>query len=486
LNKSATAVIREGQKYKAVVLNRKGGIYELWQKQESVIQGISLASFCRELSSLTQSRFGQSVRIPLAIGFSQAQTAFYRLEVPWAKESQVESMVEMQAEAILPLPRDQMRLAWRNGVMTEGKTIVTLAAARTEHVRLFSEHVELCKPQAIMLESEAVIKAWQTLYAGTNEKAIIVYIGKTNTQICLAEESKLAMARISDVRRQDLVRQDDLSVVYAEQLAQDIYGMLESFGVNPTECCPIYVLSDQSESINKITEYLKQTELKGQISVIERSCLKNKEATTEADIYEYLVPVGLALMTMDGENSEYNLFAWEPMGGKGVRRKIHVPSMKVSGLIALAMLAVFLLVFYRLDVVRENRLTEQLVQAGSIESRQLIKKNELKKAVSRIRPDIPGLLALIHECDPQGMQLDMINVAKGRPVELAGNTQDKNKIFAFQEKLQKQKGVKTFRKEIREFDPKKKVFNFTVTFEYKQFSQKSKRKISDIYSSRNN
>lgn len=134
VDRSAVAIAQEDNKFKAVELKRQNGSFEVLWARSSEISDKSWSSFAAEcgLSTVTSKQAKlNSDRIGV-VGIDSADVAFYRIDIPSIGEDETEAVVKMQAETILPLPVEQMELAWRRGSVRDGKIAITIAAARRE------------------------------------------------------------------------------------------------------------------------------------------------------------------------------------------------------------------------------------------------------------------------------------------------------------------------------------------------------------------
>ena len=121
MTKTIQAITSEAGYFQAVQLRRSDSGYELLRVYED--------AGTLEASDITVG------------GFDSGRAAFYRIQVPDVKSDQMSNLVEMQAEALLPLPMDQMEIAWRSH-KEEGKSEVTIAAARLNQLERYQREIE--------------------------------------------------------------------------------------------------------------------------------------------------------------------------------------------------------------------------------------------------------------------------------------------------------------------------------------------------------
>ena len=70
----------------------------------------------------------------------------------------------MQAESRLPLPADQMELAWRTDKTKGDQLEITIAAARRQQVQNFVNKIVSFKPTNIYLDCEGIVKIWKEIF----------------------------------------------------------------------------------------------------------------------------------------------------------------------------------------------------------------------------------------------------------------------------------------------------------------------------------
>ena len=122
MSKTIRAIIKKPQEFKAVQMRPSGTGYEL-------------LTHCDNEADLPPAD-------STIIGFDSSRAAFYRIMVPPVREDQMPSLVRMQAETLLPLPLEQMEMAWRQGAEKEGKSAVTITAARSIQMEKFFQGVQ--------------------------------------------------------------------------------------------------------------------------------------------------------------------------------------------------------------------------------------------------------------------------------------------------------------------------------------------------------
>ena len=163
--RSAVAIAQEDGSLKAVELRRREGGFEvLWAKSSEAGDsqlglfaaecGLSARDSVARNQSLVARVTGHGGRetrderrgTNLVVGYNSAGVAFYRICVPAVKEKEIAAIVRVQAETRLPLPPEQVELAWRAGQIRDNEMTVTIAAARRDRLQEFVVSVRGLEP----------------------------------------------------------------------------------------------------------------------------------------------------------------------------------------------------------------------------------------------------------------------------------------------------------------------------------------------------
>jgi hypothetical protein len=194
------------------------------------------------------------------------------------------------------------------------------------------------------------------------------------------------------------------------------------------------------------------------------------------DIYEYRVPIGLALMALEARADELNIFErlYNPAGERKKKHWLYSP--KAACAIATVMLASLLIVSYAVDVAGPNAIKKRLrASASGINVNQIMQRQKLIKTIARERPDLLQLLNEINTQDSRGIMLDSFDFKKGRPVTISGQAPGTDQLYKFQAALLSKKGITRVIIQNTSPDAKGKKLKFTITFHYKSFTSKRTR-----------
>jgi len=485
---SVIAVVQEENKLKALELCKQGTVFELlWTKSSDASQ-INLPRFAAECG-LSAGHIAQTEkgRDKIAVvGFDSTGVVFYRISVPAVREEELGAMVRLQAESRLPLPAEQMEVVWRADRVQDGQVSVTVAAARKEQLQGFVEKVRGFEPAKILLHCEGVVKAWREFFSGNDEPAVIVSIGERNTQVCLAERGRLINAVSLDIGMGDFSTAGSVAeqTETTERFAQDMRSVLELFrygevphpqenvgGDSVIAVLPVFVLSDGSSVMESTVSCLVSAGLNARTALPDIQKLRAGAELSAEDVYEYRVPIGLASMALEGRTEELNIFErlYKPAEEELKRRWYYWP--KVTGAIAVVMLALLVAVLYAVDVAELNRWRGSEAEK---DCSLLVQRYKLIRTVSTQRPDLLGLLNEINSSGSKGIMLDSFYFKKGRPVSISGQAEKAEQLYKFEKNLQDRKFIRNVKMTYSK-EPKGDKLNFTLTFDYKSFTEKKSR-----------
>lgn len=488
------AIVQEENRLRAVCLAKDGRNFKvLWLKSSEVGQADwrSFAAECGFLAELTGQTKTDGATIIVA-GFDSSGIVFHRISMPAVREEEIDAMVRLQAEARLPLPVEQMELAWRAGRVRDGRVAVTIAAAKREPLQKFVEQIRELRPGKIILDCEGIVKVWKEFFSGNQESpqaGVVVSIGLRNTQVCLVEDGRLSNAASLDMGVEDFsaAEASTEATETAERFAQDTRSVLELFGCAEPADVPVFVLSDSNSGrpdteksvretgvIETVVSRLGASGLNVRAALPEIQKLRTKSEFHHAkNIYEYRLPIGLGLMAFDDDTKELNIFErlYSPAQKGEKKRWMYCP--KVTGAIAAVMLVLLVFVFYASDVAGRAAIKGHLRGSGSNTSCDLLmQRQKLIKTVALQRPDMLELLSEINSIDSKEIMLDSLYFKMGEPVRITGQVKSAEELYKFEKSLQSKKAIKDVKIQSAPKDSKSKKLKFTITFHYKNFTKK--------------
>ena len=421
------------------------------------------------------------------VGLESTGVAFYRVTAPAVESQEMASIVRMQAESLLPLPPDQIEVAWRTTPSTNGNVDITIAAARREYLHKFAGSVRDFRPGHILLSCEGTVKAWQSLFtdapkpAGGNgigrageTRTMLVSIGAENTQVCLIRNGAVTQAAVLGTGTAELVSSDHhaaqlQSPEIAERFAHDVRAVLGSFGWEESANWPLLVLSDGGTALQHIVESLNGAGLPAKVSLPDARALKLPAGFKAQDIYEYRTPLGLSLIALEKPAGALDLFERIVAEQEQEKTTTAWRSVLVAGAVAAVMLIALFVTTYLADAANARRWSELVARPDFEAARQ---HQALLKTVARHRPDMLELLTVLNSGKNDGIVLDSLHFKKGQPVTIAGQAGNTEQMWAFEKNLRGQKDLANVTIVNPTQDNKTKKIKFTITFAYKNFSKK--------------
>jgi hypothetical protein len=466
---SAIAIAQEESGFKAVELRKKGGAFEVLWTKSSERTDMDWRLFAAECGLSIEPTAHADVGGDgiVVVGFNSAAVAFYRIGVPAVGEEETAAIVKLQAETKLPLPAEQMELTWRLGQMRDGQVDVTIAAARREHLQEFVENVRDFEPARILLDCEGIIKAWRAFFSTEEKDAVVVSMATRSTQVCLAEDGRLSNAVVLDMGTEDLAEQTETT----ERFVQDMRSVFDLFGYAEPAKLPVFVLSDGGAAYVGIVSSLGSAGLNARVALPD---IKKLTAQTELQVqeaYEYRVPIGLALMALEGPTNELNIFERLYNPAKKGQKRHWLYSPKVACAIASVMLVLLIVISYAVDVASPGAIEKRLgASLSDTNMNLLMQRQKLIKTVALQRPDLLDLLSQVSESGDRGIKLESLYFKKGQRITINGQAPGNEQLYRFEKNLQNRNSIKDVKMSSTR-DAKTKKLKFTITFHYKNFTK---------------
>jgi hypothetical protein len=471
LNPAVVVISQAENRLKAVELVRRPTGFELvWSKSRRGGHS-ELAGFAAEcgLAGNSPTEAVADGRTTVT-GFDSAGVVFYRISVPAAKKDELSAMVKLQAESRLPLPVQKMEVAWRAGEVRDGQVPVTIAGAKTEQLQKYLEDVRAIRPARILLDCEGVVKVWRAFFSGNDLPAVVVSIGQRNTRVCLAENGRMTNVVSLDVGMNDFdfAEQPIFQSDVGERFAQDMRSVLELFGYRDPGAVPVFVLSDGSVLLGDVVQCLASSGLRASVALPELEKLTVVGGPGAEDVYEYRVPIGLALAVLDGDAETLDVFERLYTAARARAARAWFYSLKAAVTFTIVVVVLAAGAFFAADVISERRLGKLTETA---EFKELLQRRELIRMVARQRPDLIDLLGEINSIEGEGVMLDTFRFAKGQPVSISGQADNAEQLYNFHEALVGKAGLGEVKMTSGK-EPKGDKLNFTITFHYKNFTRK--------------
>jgi hypothetical protein len=473
---SVVAIVNDDGGFKGVGLHKQGGSFEILWTRSSEDPDVGWREFAAECG-LSVERImledADSDRMIIA-GFNTAGTIFHRTTVPAVEDEEIESIVGLQAETRLPLPPEHIELTWRADKLNDGQLGVTIAVARKEQLQKFVDNVRCFQPTKLLLNCEGIVKVWEALFAGNKENAVVLSAGAHNTQVCLVEKGRLSNAVVLDSGVEDFSSTAaEEQTETTERFAQDMRSVLDLFGCSGREELPVFVLSDGGATYVSIVSSLRLAGLNARVATPELDGIMARSELSNEDIYKYRTPIGLALLAIETDSNELNIFEnlYNPV--RKTVKKHWMYSLTATFAIACIMLVLLVIVSYAVDITGPNSIEKRIEESVSdVDMNQLVKRQQLIRTVAHERPDLLDILKLVNESGEKGITLTGLNFKKGQPVSITGQASSNDQLSRYEKNLQKTKGVEKVNYNANT-NAKSKNITFTMTFNYKNFSKKT-------------
>jgi hypothetical protein len=451
------AIAKSGSRLKAVELHMRGSAIEITRtksSEENVNNWQDFAVKCDlSIEPVTEEVMNQK---SVVVGYDSAGTAFSRVNIPAVDDKEIDSMVQLQAESRLPLPADQMELAWRADKGKDGQLAITIAAARRQQVQHFINKIISFKPVNIFLDCEGIVKIWKEIFSGNEKNAVIINADDRNTQICLVQKGQLINAVALDMGVEDFTGSEvEIQTENIERFVQDTRSVVDLFGVEKSEKLPVYVLSDGSATYSDLASSLKDADLNAAIARPDINKFSAKSRLSLKEIFEYKLQIGLALMVIDANDNELNLFKnlYKPFGEEKQKHWLYSP--KIAGAIAAATLILFLGVSYAIDLAKPESMKKTIEAAGQ-NLTTLVERQNVLTAIERKRPDLLKIISYLTMNEDESaadrggrggpmnrgrIQLDSFDYKRGKKITITGTASDNETLYNFEDQLKKKPGI---------------------------------------------
>lgn len=514
------AMAQADGRLQAVELRRESERFEiLWTQtgKDNQCDWVQFAADCGLWRGPVEQSEGED-RKKLVAGFSSAGVVFNRIDVPAAAGAEVESIVRIQAESRLPLSADQMEIAWRAGHARNGQMPVTVAVARTGHLKAFVENVRGISPTQIMLNSEGVIEAWRTFFGGDEAIALVVSVFENSSQLCLAENGVLINAVVLDMGTKEF-SSADLHSEAAERFVRDMRSILEMFGYGDSDALPIHVLSDGSEAVSTMVAALESRGFNARAVEPDITRIKQGSQLDAEVIYDYRLPIGLGLAGLEARGDELNIFnrLYDPLGKDEAASGFSL--IKRSAAVAAAALVLGVLVWYAVDIAKPGAIDKAVKSVLSeTDMKEIMNRQGLRRAIAAQRPDVLELVQLVNDIarggqnntglrndgprgenagpmgenggprgenpGPRGendggkpaIKLQELDFKMGQLATVSGESPSTELVYKFEKDLNANKYIKDAKIRSQSQDAKSKKYQFSIEFKYKNFSDKKTRK----------
>ena len=446
---------------RAVMLERTPTGFELvWRKQAPA--GTDPVRFVADLAAAAAVPEGEVPPV-VAVGLDSSLLGFYRLELPPVRDSQLQSVVRMQAEAVLPLPADQMRLAWRVENAAGERRLCTLAAVRKDALDPLLTGLRSAGVQAVIPDCEGAVVGWRRLLGGSDQRSVLLHVRDADTRLLLCENGRLIHAITLDVGGDDLAGTEAAGET-VELFVHDLRNALERFDVAAEAAQGIHVLSQAAGSNGSMIAHLKQAGISAQPAGAAGHALHSRDRLDQAELIEYLEPIGTAMLVLDDGLNRLDMYAQEDYAQRVPRGfRAFIPA--IAAVAAAVMLVVLLITAKATDEA-------ELAKIKTTRLAELHQQYQVRYTVAQQRPDLLDLLNRINDSMKEGMLLDNFVFQKlQKPVEIAGFAQSYEQLYEFEKALASQKDISDVKIQSPTWDDRNNRVSFRMTFYYKNFGK---------------
>jgi len=399
------------------------------------------------------------------VGIDPPGIAFYNIEIPIVPDAQLDSVVKMQAETILPLPLGQMEIAYHCGRVVADRCRVTIAAGRSEQLSSEMAFAKRCNASGIVLNTQGMAKAFDTLFDIPLQRYIILNVRQIDTQVLLCEDGKLAHAARLDIGIDDL---SDSGIRFGEKFIYDLRNALGIFGIGGTDDTTMYVFSKSKQLTETIVAGLNDEQMYARSAKLKPNAIIGDNFSDEEEVYEYLDPIGCALLSLDEDNRPLDLF--------GELYNIDKKKKKASGLLPLIRAAAIFVVMLVITFFMFNYLNKiELAKYENENIDKLVRQQNIRKLIARQRPDIIDLVTQINKDAPGGMKINAISFKKGEKASISSHASNWDEITKIQKFLAEKKDFSDVNLQNPTFDQKTKKYAFKINFHYKDWTRRSVR-----------
>ena len=468
-NDVAIGLFREDSLFKAVAVKKSADNFELLWHRKASDEQMGWNQFCSQIISPVRIEHP----LPLILGYDSNNVVFYNIQIPPIRGSQVDVIVKMQAETLLPLPIDQMKLAWRLNRLDDDKNTVTIAAARMDELKNFLPAAGICLPDQIILDCSAMVKSWNMFFAPnySTSKIIFLHAKADRTRICLLESGQLIRASSLTHKSEDFAKPETEAM-----FINDLCDTLDDFGCAAISDADIFVISEDKIIAENLTKILTQHRINAQKALPDKQLLDSFKGCSCELLAEFIVPIGLSLAGFETRTSSLNLFEQIYRLPREKNRTDKSDSqLRRFSIIAAVLLVVFVCICFASDKIKLAQMKKHFNNTDPNSNlAQLVEKQKLRKKIANQRPSVIDLLARINKDRKDTVLLNSILFKKGLRSSITGQTKDSAELAKFAESLAKQNGISEVRIQNQSFDEKKKQLNFTITFHYRNFTKKNK------------
>jgi hypothetical protein len=413
---------------------------------------------------------------------------YYRIELPPAG-GELDSIVRMQAESVVPFSGDGMEVCWRvDDFVGEkdsgagGGVRATIAACRSEAVGKAADVMGEFGVHCSMLSQEAVAAGWYRFYGPVAERGVLVYFNSSNVSVILCEGGKLINSVSFYSELAGKLCSDDIEPSEAggnyRLFIQDLCGAVERLGEEAAGLS-LFIVCPEAGRFESVREVLRDSDVDVELSVFDKgsvdvgSCGGGFEGEIgEVEFFELLSCAGAAAKQLDGEEVLDVFEDFNRRGESSGSTKLSRTVIKYAAAF-LAIGIIFVFTNYCLERAELGQIRELIYDKNADQSEKVFsEKEQLRRLIASDRAGVMGLLGKVVEAAPKGVLLDSFDMSRGRQISVKGRAGSYEMVFEFQDKLSAQNSVENAELRNPTFDEKSKKVSFEMYFDYKNFSKR--------------
>ncbi|MHC4553463.1 MAG: type IV pilus biogenesis protein PilM [Planctomycetota bacterium] len=399
------------------------------------------------------------VEVPVVVGVDSAQVRFVDVSLPPVDESQMESLLKVQVETKLPMPVEQMSLAWSQKPGAEGIDC-TVAATKAEWVN--ASMVLPAELTHCTIAAQGLVEIWKR-----------ASVGQSRCVLLEQQESRFLMALVCDGRMQsslviDAEMGDDTDQVLGELVVQDILQALDGLSIEQGRPS-VVILSEsaaQSQALKiRLEECGWDAELCSPDEILSQVLAGGEPAVSD------LKATGLALLGFSPEQIEYDFS--KAIKAETQRRQVQAGALNLRNAIAITLGLVVLSMAFSYWAMKKDVSRMQAVlteKTDELSAEQILKEQQFRESIARARPDMQDLWEKI-QLSQEGVLLDSFEFEKGKPIKITAKGGKYDSVYKFQKTLESQSGISEVKLIEPRYNEKEKKTYFTMTFKYKHFSK---------------
>ncbi|MBF0199061.1 MAG: PilN domain-containing protein [Planctomycetes bacterium] len=387
-------------------------------------------------------------------GFDSTHVMTTTMELPEQDHAEMESIVKIQMENILPVPVEELAFHWRASgpqslLVTIKKKWITGQLDTLRHY----------KPNKVILNGEAVARAYQEYAQKPHNDCLLLWWHDDTIEMLRLKKGQLVFMRCLHAEKEEMS-----SEISREHIKEDLLAIFDELGLNKQSQIIMIPSSAEYAQCFSMLEYSRL-----ELSPCHLKKLDNIELDHQKQL-TLLPALGHALLT-EPKESYFNVF--RDHYTHSVKKQFSGNLYYPVALFALALLCIlgYYYLEYQLDLKKLKALQLEPEIQKQLDEKQRVQ-NYQKLLISE-RPDIIDFIQVIQPKGIRGVTLTEVQFKKGQQVKISGTTKN-DEYYKYMEELQKNKSLSNITLHTPVYNKQKRMTSFSLTFKYKGWSQKAK------------